>query len=269
MMSSTVPPPPQGLTEAVAAARLRAEGPNELPRGGRRGLGSIAFGVLREPMFGLLAASGIIYLLLGDLGEALMLLAFATFSMTIAVVQETRSEKVIEALRDLTSPRALVLRSGERRRIPGREVVRGDVVILAEGDRVPADGTLVSGHDLQIDESLLTGESVPVGKVAEAATSVRPGGERRADVFSGTLVVRGRGIAEVTATGAATEIGRIGTSLGAIQSEPTRLNLQIRSLVRIVAVTGLALSIAVAAHTRSSTVPGWTESSAGSRSACR
>lgn len=152
MMSSTVPPPPQGLTEAVAAARLRAEGPNELPRGGRRGLGSIAFGVIREPMFGLLAASGIIYLLLGDLGEALMLLAFATFSMTIAVVQETRSEKVIEALRDLTSPRALVLRSGERRRIPGREVVRGDVVILAEGDRVPADGTLVSGHDLQIDE---------------------------------------------------------------------------------------------------------------------
>ena len=247
MMSSTVPPPPQGLTEAVAAARLRAEGPNELPRGGRRGLGSIAFGVIREPMFGLLAASGIIYLLLGDLGEALMLLAFATFSMTIAVVQETRSEKVIEALRDLTSPRALVLRSGERRRIPGREVVRGDVVILAEGDRVPADGTLVSGHDLQIDESLLTGESVPVGKVAETATSARPGGERRADVFSGTLVVRGRGIAEVTATGAATEIGRIGTSLGAIQSEPTRLNLQIRSLVRIVAVTGLALSIAVAA----------------------
>ena len=235
-----------GLTEAIAAARLRAEGPNELPRGGRRGLASIVLGVVREPMFGLLAASGFVYLLLGDLGEALMLLAFATFSMTIAVVQETRSEKVIEALRDLTSPRALVVRGGERRRIPGREVVRGDVVILAEGDRVPADATLVSSHDLQIDESLLTGESVPVGKIAGAATAAKPGGDGLANVFSGTVVVRGRAIAEVTATGAASEIGRIGTSIGSIRSEPTQLNIQIRALVRVVAVAGLALSLAAA-----------------------
>ena len=245
-MPNAVPTSLPGLTEAIAAARLRAEGPNELPRGGRRGLASIVLGVVREPMFGLLAASGLVYLLLGDLGEALMLLAFATFSMTIAVVQENRSEKVIEALRDLTSPRALVLRSGERRRIPGREVVRGDIVILAEGDRVPANAILVSSHDLQIDESLLTGESVPVGKMAGAATAAQPGGDGLAGVFSGTVVVRGRGIAEVTATGAASEIGRIGTSIGSIRSEPTRLNVQIQALVRIVAVTGLALSFAAA-----------------------
>ena len=106
-MTGASPRSVEGLSESVAATRLRAEGANELPRTGGRGLARIAFDVVREPMFGLLGASGLVYLLLGDLGEALMLLAFATFSMTIAVVQESRSERVIEALRDLTSPRAL------------------------------------------------------------------------------------------------------------------------------------------------------------------
>ena len=146
----------------------------------------------------------------------------------------------------LRSENALVVRSGVRRRIPGREVVRGDIVVLGEGDRVPADATLVSGHDLQIDESLLTGESVPVGKVAGPAPTTRPGGDGQSGVFSGTVVVRGRGVAEVTATGAASEIGRIGASLGSIRSEPTRLNVQIRKLVRVAAAVGIGLSLAAA-----------------------
>src|SRR6516225_3383131 len=146
----------RGLSEADARARLKAEGYNELPRPDRRTPLHIILEVLREPMLALLIGGGVIYLILGDLKEALILLAFATLSIVITVVQETRTERVLEALRDLTSPRALVIRDGARKRIAGREVVRGDVVVLAEGDRVPADAVLIQSHDLQTDESLVT-----------------------------------------------------------------------------------------------------------------
>src|SRR6185369_10882446 len=113
--------PLSGLTEADAAARLRAEGPNELPQPDRRTPFRIVLEVLREPMLALLLVGGIVYLALGDLKEAIILVAFATMSIVITVVQETRTERVLEALRDLTSPRALVIRDGERKRIAGRE----------------------------------------------------------------------------------------------------------------------------------------------------
>ncbi len=154
----------QGLRDAEVQARLRAEGYNELPQPDRRTPLRIVLEVLREPMLALLLAGGAVYLLLGDLAEALILLAFATLSILITVIQETRTERVLEALRDLASPRALVIRNSERKRIAGREVVRGDVIVLAEGDRAPADAVLTSARDLQTDESLLTGESVPVRK---------------------------------------------------------------------------------------------------------
>ena len=154
---------------------------------------------------------------------------------------------MIEALRELTSPRALVIRDGRRLRIPGRDVVRGDLVALAEGDRVPADARLVEGHDLQTDESLLTGESVPVRKVAspapEQGQALRPGGDDLPVVFSGSLVVRGSGVAEVIATGVHSEIGRIGQSLAALEIEPPRLQLQMRRLVRICATFGAGVSV--------------------------
>ena len=157
-----------GLGAAEARARLAAEGFNELPAEHGRPLWRIALGVMREPMFFLLVAAAVVYALIGDLGGALLLLVFATISVAIAVVQQGRSERALDALRDLTSPRALVLRDGQRLRIPGREVVRGDVMVLAEGDRVPADGVIVAGSHIEIDESLLTGESVPVAKLASA-----------------------------------------------------------------------------------------------------
>ncbi|MFN7594830.1 MAG: cation-transporting P-type ATPase, partial [bacterium] len=128
-----------GLSDQDAAARLKADGPNELARTGRRTPFRIVLEVLREPMLALLLGGGALYLLLGSPEEALILLGFALFSIAITVVQESRTERVLEALRDLTSPRALVIRGGERKRIAGREVVRGDLVVLAEGDRVPAD----------------------------------------------------------------------------------------------------------------------------------
>ena len=237
----------RGLSEADARARLKAEGYNELPRPDRRTPLHIILEVLREPMMALLIGGGVIYLMLGDLKEALILLAFATLSIVITVVQETRTERVLEALRDLTSPRALVIRDGERKRIAGREVVRGDVIVLAEGDRVPADAVLIQSHDLQTDESLLTGESIPVRKItdsnADSSIARRPGGDDLPWVFSGSLVVRGRGMGEVIATGALSEIGKIGQSLSTLETEQPRLQEQTRRLVAVFAVVGGAVSI--------------------------
>ena len=234
-----------GLSSADAGERLRVEGPNELPAGERRTLVRIAVEVFKEPMLALLVGSGVVYLLLGDLVEALILLAFAMTSVVITLVQEARTERVLEALRDLSSPRALVIRDGAPQRIAGREVVSGDVIVLAEGDRVPADATLIRSHDLHVDESLLTGESVAVRKSLQVTppTGGRPGGDDLPFVYSGTLVVRGSGLGAVTATGARSEIGKIGQSLKQVEVEPPRLRAQSRRLVWIFGVVGLAVSV--------------------------
>ncbi|MDF0495880.1 cation-translocating P-type ATPase [Bradyrhizobium yuanmingense] len=236
-----------GLSETEARARLAADGPNELPRPERRSPLRIVVEVLREPMLLLLLCGGLIYLVLGDLKEAVILLAFGAMSIVITAVQETRTERVLEALRDLTSPRALVVRDGARRRIAGREVVQGDLLVLGEGDRVPADAALVEARDLQIDESLLTGESVPVRKKTADKIKVaahRPGGEDQPFVYSGSLVVRGEGLALVEATGPRSEIGKIGLSLRGLQAEPPRLQQQTARLVRLCFLGGAIISLA-------------------------
>lgn len=222
-----------GLSEAEAAQRLAVDGPNALPQAARRGPLRLVVDVLKEPMLTLLLAGGLIYLALGDRAEALILLVFACLSVGITVIQEARSERVLEALRDLSSPRALVIRDGQRLRIAGREVVRGDLMVLAEGDRVPADGRLLAGAQVTVDESLLTGEAVPVRK-AEAAP-----------VFSGSLVVAGLAQAVVTATGAKSEIGKIGTSLALLHPETPHLQRQMQRLVLAFALIGGAVSLAV------------------------
>ncbi len=236
-----------GLSESEAQARLKSEGFNELPRGDRRTPFRIVLEVIREPMLALLLGGGAIYLALGDLQEALILLVFALASIVITVVQETRTERVLEALRDLTSPRALVIRDGAHKRIAGREVVRGDIVVLSEGDRVPADALLRQSQELQADESLLTGESIPVRKLARVAAVsdavARPGGDDLPQVFSGALIVRGTGVAEVTATGARSEIGKIGQSLSTLKAEPPRLQAETQRLVRMFALAGGAVSV--------------------------
>jgi P-type Ca2+ transporter type 2C len=217
----------RGLSEADAQTRLKTEGYNELPKSDQRTPLRIILEVAREPMLALLLGGGVIYLALGDLTEALILVVFATLSVLITVVQETRTERVLEALRDLTSPRALVIRDGEHKRIAGREVVRGNFIVLSEGDRIPADAVLVQCHDLQVDESLLTGESVPVRKIANSHASPpkdrRPGGDDLPYVFSGSLIVRGTGLGEVIAIGAFSQIGKIGHSLSTLEIEPPRL----------------------------------------------
>jgi Ca2+-transporting ATPase len=232
-----------GLSDAEARLRLQTDGPNELPSSRRRSLLALAWGVVSEPMFLLLLACGTVYLLLGDVQEALMLLGFVVVILGIAFYQERKTERALEALRDLSSPRALVIRSGERKRIAGREVVRDDLLVLAEGDRVPADAVVLSCINLAVDESLLTGESVPVRKTAwdGRQTVSRPGGDDLPFVFSGTLVVRGQGLARVRATGLHTEMGRVGKALQTVEVEGTRLQREVGRLVRRVAVVGLSL----------------------------
>jgi len=244
-MPEVIPSDPVGLSEQQAQARLAQEGPNALPSGHGRSLLRIAFEVLREPMLQLLVAAGLVYLWLGDRGEAAMLVAAVVLTVSITIVQERRSERVLEALRDLSSPRALVIRSGTRRRIAGREVVRGDVLVLSEGDRVPADASLLSANDLQTDESLLSGESLSVSKRVRSSADefARPGGEDLPFVYSGTLVVRGQGIAEVIATGARSELGRIGKALEGLGSEVSPLHRKTRRLVRVLASVGLGASL--------------------------
>lgn len=233
-----------GLSDEEARARLGAEGPNELATARRRGTGRLILEVLREPMLLLLLIGGAIYLALGDTREALMLLAFACFSVGVTIVQEARSERALAALRSMASPRALVIRGGAQRRIAARELVAGDLVLLNEGDRVPADGWLVENDGLALDESLLTGESVPVTKNvamdAGAADRPRPGGDGLAFVFSGTLVVRGAGLARIAATGPRSEIGRIGRSLALLETESPRLYRETRRLVVFFAIGAVA-----------------------------
>jgi Ca2+-transporting ATPase len=222
----------KGLKSSEAQARLAEEGPNELGVNQRRTLFVMIAEVVREPMFVLLLGAGAIYAVMGDLHEAAILMGFVLLIMGVTVLQERRTENALEALRDLSSPRALVIRDGEPIRIPGREVVREDIIILAEGDRVPADGKVLQAHELAVDESMLTGESEAVAKFAEAD-----------GMFAGTLVVRGQGLMQASATGGRTRLGLIGKSLQDIQIEASPLRDEVGLLTRRLAVIGVCLCV--------------------------
>ncbi|GAB2175350.1 cation-translocating P-type ATPase [Dongia sp. agr-C8] len=246
-MASVGPVLPSGLTRAEAAQRLIRFGPNVLSEPDHRNLVRILIEVLREPMFLMLVVAALLYLMLGDLGEGALLGGFAVFNLGLVVAQEWRTERVLEALRDLSSPRALVIRDGAEQRVAGRDVVPGDIIVLAEGDRVPADAVILACGDLQIDESLLTGEAVPVRKQAgpAEAPSMPPGGDDLPFAFAGTLVVKGRGVAEVRATGASSAIGKIGVRLAALAPEPTLIQRAAARLAKIFASFALGVSVLV------------------------
>lgn len=209
-----------GLSSREAGERLLAEGRNELPESNRRNVLWIIVEVFHEPIFLLLVASGLIYFMLGDLSEGLMLISFVVLIIAITVYQEQKTEHALEALRSLSSPRALVIRDGEQQRIPGREVVTRDLLILSEGDRVPADGILLSSGNLSVDESLLTGESIPVRKIpwCEGMQAGRPGGDDQPFVYSGTLVVQGQGLGRYRPPAFGLRWGRSGASSGPLSA---------------------------------------------------
>jgi Ca2+-transporting ATPase len=236
-----------GLTEQEAAQKLREEGYNELPSVRKRTFVVLSMEVISEPMFLLLIVGGIIYMILGDIQEALMLLGFVFLIIGITVYQERKTERTLEALKDLSSPKALVIREGKQQRIPGREVVRGDLLVLCEGDRIAADAVVLNNLNLSTDESLLTGESMPARKIAwdGELDFGRPGGDDLPFVYSGTLTVQGQGVARAYATGQHTEMGRIGKALQEVDTSKTPLQRETRKLVKIFAVVGLCLCVLV------------------------
>ena len=236
-----------GLTESEATGRLARDGPNELPRSKPKNILRLLREIVTEPIFLLLVACGVIYMLLGDKHEAMMLLGFVFVVMGISFYQQRRTERSLEALRDISSPRALIWREGVARRIPGTEVVCGDIVLLAEGDRVPADILLTESSNLNVDESMLTGESVPVSKYAQSRS------EHMADapnpvslVFSGTLITQGTARGYVIATGERSALGKIGKSLSDIEVDVTPIQKETGQVVKRVAVAGLLLAAALA-----------------------
>ena len=237
----------KGLSQKEAAEILKKEGYNELPSSKPKSVSKIAFGVVKEPMFLLLVACGTLYLILGDIQEGLMLLSFVFVVMGIEFYQEKKTEKALDALKDLASPRALVIRDGETIRISGKEVVKGDIVVLQEGDRVPADAMVLKNNNLLADESLLTGESVPVRKRewGEGDSISTPGGEDMPVVYSGSMIVQGNGLVKVTATALNTEIGKIGKALESVKEEPTQLKREMGTLVKRLAFIGILLCILV------------------------
>ena len=237
----------QGHTDEEVMERLAQDGYNELPSTEKRTIFHILFEVIREPMFLLLIACGGLYLILGDVQEALMLLGFVFVVIGITIYQEQKTEKALDALRDLSSPRALVIRNGEQMRIAGRDVVREDIILISEGDRIPADSVLLSATNLLVDESLLTGESVPVSKKAWNGVDEmgRPGGDNQPFVYSGTMVVKGQAIGEVRLTGPRTEMGKIGKALQTLETEDTNLQKQTGVIVKRFATVGLILCLIV------------------------
>jgi len=240
-----------GLSENEASRRLLEFGPNIIGAQRRRNLTRIVRETLREPMFLLLLAAAGLYLMFGDLAEGIFLAVGAMLSFGLVIVQETRSEHALEALNSLAEPRARVLRDGSIRNVPAREVVPGDVVVVAEGSRVPADAVLIQGNALEVDESTLTGESaactrLPTSLGATQADERAPGDEASSNLFASTLVLRGEGLAEVTATGAATRVGRIGTALSNIQEQPTLVQRDVRKLIGRLGVLALTFCVIVA-----------------------
>jgi len=237
----------KGLTQIEVERILKIDGFNELPSQKKQSGLSILFKVLSEPMLTLLIVSGGIYLFLGEAKDALMLLSFVFVVIGITFYQERKTEKTLEALRDLSSPRALVIRDGEQKRVAGREVVRGDIVIVREGDRIPADATVLSCENLSIDESLLTGESMPVRKMEwdGKMKKQKPGGDDLPFVYSGTMTVNGQGVIQIDFTGLNTEIGKIGKSLEKIKEEDTLLHKETKKIVRSVAVVSIVLCLLV------------------------
>ena len=231
----------KGLTTIEAKARQQSQGYNALPDREKRSFIKIIVGVLTEPMIFLLVSVVVVYFLLGDKTEAMVLMVSVLVIIGIELYQDNKTEKALEALRGLASPSCNVIRDGKHMVIPSRELVVGDVFLVSEGERVPADAVLLDAENIMADESLLTGESIPVDK-DEAVTD----DEKKRKIFSGSMIVKGHGMAEVTAIGGETEIGQIGSSLNTIKPEKTLLKREVDRVVKTLAVVAVAASVLLA-----------------------
>ena len=256
--------PEHGLSVQEAAARLHRDGANALPAPPRSDIWNTATEVIREPMFAMLIVGAALYLALGETGDGILLLAAVVMVISLTLYHERRTDRALEALAELSAPRARVIRDGLEQKIPSREVVVGDLVIIAEGERVPADAILRRSGHLAVDESLLTGESLPVDKrpSLEVVRLAPSGTHEEHALYSGTLVTSGHGLCEVVRTGAHTELARIGRTLSGIDTGRTRLQEETHRVVRWLAIAAVLASTLVAvvhALTRGGATYAWEE----------
>ena len=231
--------------------RLSQFGPNVLSEPRSRSIPEIARNTVREPMFLLLLGAAALYLFVGDLAEGMFLSAGALLSFSLVVIQEARSERALKALHALAEPQAKVIRDGEVRTIAVAKLVPGDVILIGEGSRIPADAQLIDGDALEVDESALTGESSastkrPRRQNEEEATLSAPGEELSASLFAATLIVRGQGLAKIVRTGRETEVGRIGIELASSSEDPTLLQRDLRRLIGRLGMLAVAFCAIVA-----------------------
>ncbi len=235
--------PSQGLSSEEAASRLTRYGPNLLTPEQRRASWTRFLQPFRDPMVLILMAAGAVFIALGDVSDGVIMLAAVVPVIVVDAVLEIRAEQALERLRSLTAPRTIVRRDRQEMNIPSEEIVPGDVILLKEGDLVPADGTVQSESVFQVDESALTGESLPVTK----ATASHPAAaEPESRVFAGTIVLSGRATVIVTITGSQTEYGRIGTLVAGTDIQLTPIQRTIGTLVRNLGIVAVAASLGVA-----------------------
>lgn len=230
----------EGLSSREAIEKLKTHGYNELPSAGPKNIWHIALEVMKEPMFLLLIGCSLLYMMLGDYREGIIMLSTISIIIFITFYQYQKTEKALDALRKLSSPHALVIRDGKEMKIAARELVPDDIIIVNEGDRIAADAIVKDAVNLTVDESLLTGESIAVTKSVQVDAN-----DTKSFIFSGTLVVQGKGMARVSATGINTQFGKIGTSLQGIEQTQTRLQSEMKILIRNLFIIGAIISIGV------------------------
>ena len=221
----------QGLTSVDARRRLEEVGHNQLNAALKISPWRIFFGQFTDFMVLVLIGAALVSGLLGEKADALTIIAIIIINAILGFFQEYRAEKSLEALKELTSPLAHVRRDGKVQRVPAKELVPGDIMVLESGDRIPADGRVVDTVDLEVNEAALTGESMAVLKVKEVLREPLSSlGDQRNMVFAGTVVTNGRGSAVVTATGMKTEIGKIAGMISQAEEDPTPLQKRLEQL---------------------------------------
>ncbi|MEZ5528386.1 MAG: cation-transporting P-type ATPase [Porticoccaceae bacterium] len=237
----------KGLSDAEATERRSLYGANSLPEPARHGLLIRFLLQFHNILIYVLLASSVITALLGHLIDTGVILGVVIVNAVIGVIQEGKAEKAMESIRQMLAPSSTVLRDGERHSIPGEQLVPGDIVLLEAGDRVPADLRLVRSHNLQIQEAILTGESLPSDKHIEPVAKEVPLGDRSCLAFSGTLVTSGQGQGVVTATGKNTEIGRISGLLSSVEPLATPLVVQMGIFSKWLTIFILAVAMLIMA----------------------
>ncbi|HET9323050.1 MAG TPA: cation-transporting P-type ATPase [Gaiellaceae bacterium] len=236
-----------GLTSEEAARRLGEVGPNELAARERPHYVAVAARQLADPLVALLVAATIVSAAIGEQLEAAVIAAIVVLNAVLGFVQEAGAERAVLALRAAVQLTAVAVRDGRELPVPARELVPGDLVLLRGGDRIPADARLVTAGALAVDESALTGESIPVDKHVDPVATGAPLAERSSLVFAGTAVTRGRASAVVVRTGPSMEIGRIADLTQSAKAPPTPLQRRLARLSRRLAVGGALLTVALTA----------------------